>query len=61
MALTDLGTGIGPMLLGLMVPVAGYREMYMVCALISLLSMAMYWMMTKRMMSQSKRFYRRTA
>lgn len=43
-ALVDLGTGIGPMTLGLLLPLTGYRDMYLICAFIALASMIMYWL-----------------
>ena len=42
-AVSDLGTGLGPSILGLIVTSFGYRDMYMSCVLIALMSMALYW------------------
>ncbi len=42
-SLTDLGTGLGPMFLGLLLPITGFRCLYMICAFISLLSLVVYW------------------
>lgn len=41
-ALNDLGTGIGPSVLGLLITAIGFREMYLVCVLVSLVSFLMY-------------------
>ena len=41
--MTDFGTGIGPMILGVALTVCGYRDMYMLCAGIAIISLAMYW------------------
>ena len=37
-----MGSGIGPMMLGALIPVIGYGDMYMVCALFGVASMLMY-------------------
>ena len=42
-AVTDLGTGFGPSILGLVVTSFGYRDMYMMCVGVALLSLLMYW------------------
>lgn len=42
-SLNDLGTGLGPSILGLVISFAGYREMYMMCVLVAMASMVMYW------------------
>lgn len=47
-ALNDLGTGLGPSVLGLLIPLAGYREMYLICAGIGAISLIMYWMIHGR-------------
>ena len=41
--LTDFGTGIGPMILGAALAFLSYRDMYMMCASIAVISLAMYW------------------
>lgn len=41
--LFDLGIGIGPYLLGFVIPWIGYRGMYLICALISALSIILYY------------------
>ena len=46
--ITDLGSGIGPMFLGLMIASAGYRNMYLNCAVIGLISLAIYWLVHGR-------------
>lgn len=43
-SLTDLGTGLGPMILGALLPLTGFRSMYLICAFISLGSLAVYWL-----------------
>lgn len=40
--IADMGSGIGPMMLGALIPVIGYGDMYMVCALFGVASMLMY-------------------
>ena len=42
-AIVDLGSGLGPSIMGMILAFAGYREMYLICAFISLISMVMYW------------------
>ena len=42
-AIVDLGSGLGPSVMGLILAFAGYREMYLICAFISLISLVMYW------------------
>lgn len=42
-AIVDLGTGLGPTVLGFLISFAGYREMYLICAFVSLVSLVMYW------------------
>ena len=42
-AIVDLGSGLGPSSRGLILACAGYREMYLICAFISLISLVMYW------------------
>ena len=41
--LTDFGTGIGPMVLGIMLTAFGFRDMYLMCAMIAVASLIMYW------------------
>ena len=43
-AFTDLGTGMGPSILGFIVAAMGYSEMYMICAFIGVISFFMYWL-----------------
>lgn len=43
-AMVDLGTGIGPMILGLILPLVGYRDMYVTCAFIGVASLLLYWL-----------------
>lgn len=42
-ALVDLGSGLGPSVLGFVLSFAGYRNMYLICAFVSLISLLMYW------------------
>ena len=42
-AMVDLGNGVGPMVLGLILPVIGYRDMYVTCAAIGAASLLLYW------------------
>ncbi len=47
-AIVDLGSGLGPSILGLVLSFAGYREMYLICAFVSLISLVMYWLIHGR-------------
>ena len=42
-ALNDLGTGLGPSILGILMAAVGFRDMYLVCAFIAFASFLMYW------------------
>ena len=42
-AMNDLGTGLGPTFLGAVLPLLGFRSMYLMCAFISLISLVLYW------------------
>ena len=42
-AIVDLGSGLGPSIMGMILAFAGYREMYLICAFVSLISLVMYW------------------
>ncbi len=42
-AVNDLGTGIGPTILGILITTVGFREMYLCCAGIAVVSLIMYW------------------
>lgn len=42
-AISDLGTGLGPSILGFIVVSAGYRNMYASCVAIALFSLVLYW------------------
>ncbi len=42
-ALNDLGTGLGPSILGILIAAVGFRDMYLVCAFIAFVSFLMYW------------------
>lgn len=39
----DLGLGFGPYILGIILVSTGYIDMYLICAAVGLVSMAMYW------------------
>ena len=54
-AIVDLGSGIGPMILGLIIPVLGYRDMYLTCAVIGAVSMVLYWVLHGRKILFSSR------
>ena len=41
--LNDLGTGLGPSILGILIAALGFRDMYLVCAFIAFASFLMYW------------------
>ncbi len=47
-AFNDIGTGIGPIVLGAIITASGYSTMYLLCASIAVGSMAMYWTMYGR-------------
>ena len=47
-ALNDLGSGLGPSILGLLITAVGYRDMYLTCAGIALVSLLMYWLIHGR-------------
>lgn len=42
-ALQDLGSGMGPSILGLLIIAVGYRDMFLVCVGIAFVSLLMYW------------------
>ncbi len=42
-AIVDLGSGLGPSVLGLLLAFSGFRSMYLVCAMIGIVSFLMYW------------------
>lgn len=42
-ALNDLGTGLGPSILGVLIVLIGYRDMYLTCAAVAFVSFLMYW------------------
>lgn len=44
----DIGVGIGPMVLGLIIPYSGYRGMYLVMAGVALLCLVLYYIIWKR-------------
>ncbi len=42
-ALSDLGSGMGPAILGFLITAVGYRDMYLICAAVATFSLLMYW------------------
>lgn len=42
-ALSDLGSGVGPMVLGAVITARGFSDMYLACSCIAAVSMLMYW------------------
>lgn len=44
-AITDLGSGCGPMILGALVPFLGYRFMFVLCAGFAAISFVLYWVL----------------
>ena len=40
----DLGTGFGPTVMGIVLPLLGFRDMYLMCACIAVVSLVMYWL-----------------
>ncbi|OCG07884.1 hypothetical protein A9G13_06635 [Gilliamella sp. wkB178] len=46
--LFDFGIGLGPYFMGHLIPYTGYRGLYLICALISLLSMILYFFLHGR-------------
>ncbi len=47
-SMTDLGSGLGPMLIGTIIGLTGYREAYVVCAVIAAVSFTLYWIVCGR-------------
>ncbi|GBG97457.1 MFS transporter [Lactococcus termiticola] len=46
--LYDMGVGLGPFFLGLIVPMSGYRNLYFGCAIFTLIVMGIYWLIHGR-------------
>lgn len=42
--ISDLGNGLGPMILGFLIAEIGYRDMYMTCAMFGVASLILYWL-----------------
>ncbi|MDO5862053.1 MAG: MFS transporter [Thermoplasmata archaeon] len=42
-AFNDLGSGLGPSILGVLITMVGYRDMYLTCVFIAFVSLLMYW------------------
>ena len=49
----DAGSGVGPILIGIIVPLVGYRGMYMTMAVIVFLSIFLYYFVHGRKKSES--------
>ncbi|WP_145456353.1 MFS transporter, partial [Staphylococcus epidermidis] len=45
---TDFGAGIGPFVLGIMVPIMGYRYLYITMAIVVIASIILYYFMHGR-------------
>ena len=46
--ITDLGSGFGPMFLGLLIAEIGFRDMYLTCAMFGVASLILYWLVHGR-------------
>lgn len=44
-SLYDMGVGVGPLLLGLIIPLTGYREMYFGCSAFVIVIALIYWLL----------------
>ncbi len=42
-SINDIGTGLGPSILGILITTIGFREMYLTCVVIAAVSLVMYW------------------
>ncbi len=51
-SINDLGTGIVPTVLGVLITTVGFRDMYLCCAMIGAVSLVMYWMIHGRVEGQ---------
>ena len=54
-SVSDLGSGLGPFILGSILVYTGYGGMYMLCACVSLFSLLMYWCIHGRKAFREKR------
>lgn len=50
----DLGSGIGPFLLGLLIPLTGFRGMYIVIAIVTFVCMFLYYLLHGKNVGQGK-------
>lgn len=55
-AITDIGVGLGPFFLGLLVPFLGFRGLYMSMAGVALLAMGLYYLWCGKKAQSEKRF-----
>lgn len=55
-AITDIGVGLGPFFLGLLVPFFGFRGLYMSMAGVALLAMGLYYLLCGKKAQSEKRF-----
>lgn len=55
-AITDIGVGLGPFFLGLLVPFFGFRGLYMSMAGVALLAMGLYYLWCGKKAQSEKRF-----
>lgn len=55
-AITDIGVGLGPFFLGLLVPFFGFRGLYMSMAGVALLAMGLYYLLCGKKAQPEKRF-----
>lgn len=53
--LFDMGVGFGPFLLGFVLPVVGYQKIYYLAALLTLLTIVLYWWLHGRKVSGTKK------
>ncbi len=54
--ITDLGSGLGPMFLGMVIAESGYRNMYLICSAICLSSLVIFWIVHGRKVMKGKTF-----
>ena len=47
-SITDIGTGFGPMIIGALIAMSGYRDAYMLCAVTAAIGLALYWIVCGR-------------
>lgn len=42
-SINDLGSGLGPSIMGIVISIAGFNEMYGMCVVIAIVSLCLYW------------------